>query len=74
MVEANIWVATHGDRWAVRREGTEEPLGVHDTQEEAITAGRQVAQADKVELIVQGEDGQIREKSSHGHDPRNVPG
>lgn len=71
---ANIWVTTHGKRWAVKREGRAEPLGTHDTQEKAISAGRQIAQAEGVEFIVQGTDGLIREKSSHGNDRRDIPG
>ena len=70
----NIWVVRHGDNWAVKREGREEQLGVHETQALAMSAGRQVAQAEGVELIVQGVDGQIREKSSHGTDSRSTPG
>jgi hypothetical protein len=70
----NIWVTRHGDRWAVKREGRDDPLGTHDAQEAATSAARQVAQAEGVELIVQGTDGQIREKSSHGNDPREDPG
>ena len=74
MAKPNIWVVTHGDRWAVRREGTDDPLGVHDTQEMAITAARSVAKAEEVELVIQGADGEIREKASYGNDPRNTPG
>ncbi len=74
MAKPNIWVATHGDRWAVRREGVQDPLGVHDTQEKAIVAGRAIARAEEVELIIQGVDGEIREKDSHGHDPDSVSG
>ena len=74
MAAPNVWVVRHGDAWAVRREGNKDPLGVHDTQEKAVSAGRQVAQAAKTELIVQGRDGEIREKHSYGHDPRSVEG
>lgn len=70
----NIWVARHGDNWAVRREGRQDPLGVHDTQEQAITAGRQVARAEQVELLVQGRDGEVRDKFSYGNDPRSTKG
>lgn len=74
MAKPNIWVVTHGERWAVRREGVDDPLGVHETQEQAITAARGVARAEQVELIVQGANGEIRQKDSYGNDPRNVPG
>ncbi|GJG96735.1 DUF2188 domain-containing protein [Cupriavidus pauculus] len=44
------------------------------TQEEAITAGTEIARRDKVEILIHGRDGQIRERNSFGHDPRNVKG
>jgi hypothetical protein len=43
-----------------------------ETQEEAIKAGRERAQRDKVELLIHGRDGQIRERNSFGNDPRNI--
>jgi hypothetical protein len=33
-----------------------------------------VAEQDQGELVIHGEDGEIREKDSHGNDPRNIPG
>lgn len=74
MAKPNIWVVTHGEQWAVRREGVDDPLGVHPTQEAAISAARGVARAEEVELIIQGSDGEIRQKDSYGNDPRGIPG
>jgi hypothetical protein len=73
-MNANIHVVPRGAEWAVKREGVEEPLSVHLTQEEAETAGRAQARTDKVELELHGTDGRIREKGSYGNDPRDVPG
>ncbi len=58
----------------MKREGTDEPLSTHSTQEEAETAGRATARADQVEFELHGRDGQIRERDSYGNDPRDVPG
>ena len=66
---ANVWVVLHDGEWAVRREGSERASSVHATQAEAIEAGRATAQREKCELIIQGEDGQIRERNSYGDDP-----
>lgn len=44
------------------------------TQDEAVQAGTGRAKADKVELLIHGRDGQIRERNSFGHDPRDVKG
>ena len=41
-----------------------------ETQEEAIKQGRGLAD----ELVIHGKDGRIREKDSHGRDPRDIPG
>ena len=55
-------------------EGEPEPESVHATQEEAIDYGRERARANRSELLIQGEDGQIRERSTFGHDPRESEG
>ena len=73
-MNANIHVLPVGDQWMVRREGVEEPLSTHPTQAEATAAARAQAKTDKVELVIHGQDGHIREKESEGNDPRDVPG
>ena len=61
-----------GVGWAIEVDGDQrETFG---TQAEAIERGRAVAEAEQGELVVHGEDGQIRDKSSHGNDPRDIPG
>ena len=46
----------------------------YNTQAEAIRRGRELAEQEEGELVVYGEDGRIREKDSHGHDPPDIPG
>jgi hypothetical protein len=70
----NQWVVKHEGKWAVRAEGSERVTSIHDTQAEAIDAGRRIAMEQKVELIIQGEDGQIRERNSYGNDDPSRPG
>ena len=70
----NIHVLPHGNRWAVKREGDADPMATFSTQAEAIEFGRDQARNDQVELMIHGADGQIREKDSHGNDPRDIPG
>ncbi|MGT2492221.1 DUF2188 domain-containing protein [Cupriavidus basilensis] len=43
-------------------------------QDEAIEAATVIARREKVELLVHGQDGQIRMRNSYGHDPRDVRG
>jgi Uncharacterized protein conserved in bacteria (DUF2188) len=45
-----------------------------DTQAEAVDAGRQLAEEQQGELVIHGEGGEIRDKTSHGNDPRDIPG
>lgn len=68
----DIHVVPAGDQWSVKRGGT--PIGLFGTQAEATDFGRDQAPADEVELVIHGADGQIREKDSHGNDPRDIPG
>nr|WP_315591875.1 DUF2188 domain-containing protein [uncultured Cupriavidus sp.] len=70
---SNIHVVPAGDGWAVEAAGGGRRT-MYATQEEAIEAGTERAQHDKVELLIHGRDGQIRERNSFGHDPRNIPG
>jgi hypothetical protein len=44
------------------------------TWREAQALGRERAMKDKVQHIIQNRDGQIGQRNSHGHDPRNVAG
>lgn len=72
---ANIHVVpTERNGWAVEVEGTDGATSHHPSQEEAIAAGTEKAKNDKVELFIHGRDGQIRERNSFGHDPRNIKG
>jgi iron-sulfur cluster repair protein YtfE (RIC family) len=72
----NVWVQPHpkDDRWQVKRDGATRASRLFDSQAEAETYGRKLAKDDKVELIIAGRDGAIRDKASYGNDPSNVPG
>ncbi|MDQ1374361.1 MAG: hypothetical protein QOJ09_1699 [Actinomycetota bacterium] len=73
---ANVWVQPHpkDERWQVKREGAKRASRLFDTQAQAEAFGRQLATRERVELVVAGRDGAIREKHSYGNDPANVPG
>ncbi|WP_454753540.1 DUF2188 domain-containing protein [Cupriavidus necator] len=66
-------VVPAGDRWAVEAEGSH-GRDTFDTQEEAVAAGTERAQQKKVELLIHGRDGRIRERNSYGNDPRDIRG
>jgi len=62
-------VVRHGDGWAQRGEGNSRVTRTFDTQQEAIDAARDTARREHSELLIQGENGQIRERNSYGDDP-----
>jgi hypothetical protein len=75
--KAAVWVQPHhlhDGKWQVRRENASRASRVFDTQSEAEGHARQTARREKVELVVAGRDGDIRDRSSYGNDPRNIPG
>jgi hypothetical protein len=55
--------------WARQKDGTSRAGSVHRTQAEAEEAGRRQAKRERTELIVTGEDGQIKRRDSYGNDP-----
>ena len=72
--KGDVHVVPKDDKWAVEVEGTNLALSTHDTQEPAISAGRQIAMRNKSELLVHGEDGKIRERNTYGSDPEASKG
>lgn len=67
-------VVPHKDGWAVRGAGSRRASSVHDTQEQAIDAGRETARNQRSELYIHGRNGRIRERDSHGTDPHPPKG
>jgi hypothetical protein len=64
----NVWVVRLDDGFSVKEEHGE-PLVPPVSQRTAIKIARLIAQANRSELIVQGRDGRIRARDSHGADP-----
>lgn len=69
----DIHLVPVGEGWAAERAGGGERT-MFATQEEAISTGTERARHDKVESLIHGQDGQIRERNSFGHDPRDTKG
>ncbi len=65
----NQHVVPHADGWAVKGDGNSKATSVHSTQKEAIDAAKEIAKNQKSELLIHGQNGQIREKNSYGNDP-----
>lgn len=73
MARRNQHVVPHLRGWAVRRECSKRPSSVHDTQQKAIDRARELARNQGVELLVHGQDGQVRARDSYGNDPFPPP-
>ena len=69
---SDVHVVPSGDGWALKVDGQERDT--FNTQDEAAQQGRQLAEEENGELVIHGEDGQIRKKASHGNDPSDIPG
>jgi len=72
LATSDVHVVPQGDGRALEVAGDKQES--FNTQAEAIRRGRVLAEQEQGEYVVHGEDGRIREKDSHGHDPRDVPG
>lgn len=62
-------VVPRPDGWAVIKSNGLRASSTHNTQKQAIEAGRTLAQNQGTELVIHGRNGQIREKNSYGNDP-----
>jgi len=69
MQKRNQHVVPDDNGWAVRGAGSRRASSIHSTQDEAISAGREIARNQRSELYIHGRNGRIRERDSYGNDP-----
>ena len=70
MAKKNIHVTHRADgSWAVIGEGASRASSLHDTQRDAIEAGRRIAINNQSELVIHDRQNLIRDKDSFGNDP-----
>lgn len=62
-------VPNGGDGWKVLGAGNSRVTRYTETQKEAIQIARNIAINQSSELLIHGENGQIRQKNSYGNDP-----
>ncbi|MEC4586494.1 DUF2188 domain-containing protein [Bacillus safensis] len=65
----NQHITKHPNGWQVKGAGNKKPSSVHQTQQDAIAAGREIARNQESELLIHGKDGKIRARDSYGNDP-----
>jgi hypothetical protein len=68
-MKRDIHIVPRDGNWAVVREGAARDSSHHQTQAEAVEAGRRTAERERTELLIHGRDGKIRERNSYGSDP-----
>jgi hypothetical protein len=64
----NVWVVCHNGQFTVKEQRARQPLIAPAPQYTAIAIGRRRARHNNSELIIQGKDGRIRARDSHGFD------
>ena len=69
MAGKNQHVVPHNQSWAVKGAGNQRATSIHETQQRAIEAAREIAIGQRSELLVHGRNGQIRERNTYGKDP-----
>lgn len=77
MAENDRFVVNHPDGWAVKAGNSQQASSVHDTQAAAIDRARQIISNNGGgEMIVQGVNGQFRQKDTipNGNDDFPPPG
>ncbi len=60
--------------WRNITEGAQRPAAVYKNKAEAQATGREMAINRKVEQLIHDKNGQIKQRNSYGHDPRNIKG
>ena len=61
-----IRVISYGELWAVKRDGTDEPLSIHHNGAQAEVAGRTRARADLAKFELQDRYGRVTEQHDYG--------
>ena len=64
----NVHVVPSGDGWVVEIDG-EAASHRHPNRREAVEVGRRLAQANRVEYILHGPDGQVRQRDRFSREP-----
>lgn len=69
MSKKNQHVMPSGDQWGVKGEKNSKFTSLHDTQAQAIKAGREIARNQQSELVIHNKQNKIIDKDSYGNDP-----
>ena len=70
----NQLVVNLDDCWAVRAEGSSQPLAVFKTQSDAWERAKAIARKERSEAILYGRNGLVRARSTYSYEPRGSKG
>jgi hypothetical protein len=74
MAEGFIHTVHRDGKWVNEVEGGQRASSTHDTKDEAVTAGRDLARNQTTEHVIHNMDGTISERKSYGGDNPRRPG
>ena len=74
MADGFVHTVNKSGQWMNEIEGGAQFGGTHSTKEDAVSAGRARAVADRTEHLIHNQDGTISERNSYGNDPVSQPG
>ena len=60
--------ASSGDKWTVKKTGSERALKTFEKQSDAVDWARSHVKENRSEVVIHRKDGTIREKHSYGND------
>jgi hypothetical protein len=74
MAEGFVHTVYKNEEWVNEIELGDVVGGPHDTKEEAVTRGRELAMQRKTEHVIHNQDGEIAYRNSYGNDAASSPG
>lgn len=60
--------------WEIKIENGVKSIQDFETKDEAVNRARELSINNGTELVIHRKDGVIKEKDSHGNDPKNIKG
>lgn len=72
MKKIHVVVPNQSGGWDVKVGGGERAIKHFETKQPAVDAARGIGRNQHSELLILNKNGQIAQKDSHGHDPRNI--
>jgi hypothetical protein len=69
----HVYVMPIDEKWAVKREGSEEIVSSHDRKKDALEVAKELAMGTEAELVILRKDGTIDNTGIYSVDPMPSP-